>query len=99
MKVGDLVRDNDHEVASANAWRFGFVMRIDEQHYGARQAYKISHVERGKCIRPNMVDIIAPTADGIRDRVLVLWNAGDAMGGYEYCESTKLEVVSECKNK
>jgi len=39
-----------------------------------------------------MVDFIGETADGIRDRVLVLWNDE---GGWEYCESTDLEVVSE----
>ena len=91
MKIGDLVRDSNQEIASANAWRLGFVMRIDPQHYGSTTAYKISKVERGKCIRSNMVDVIAETADGIRDRVLVLWS-GD---GWEYCESTELEVMSE----
>ena len=65
-------------------------MRVDSEYYGANTAYKISKVERGKCVRSNMVDIIAETADGIRDRVLVLWNED----GYEYCESTELEVVS-----
>ena len=91
MKVGDLVK------LKIDTGPLGFVLRIDKQHYGASTAYKISHVERGKAIRSNMVDIIATTADGIRDRVLVLWNATDAMGGYEYCESTELEVVSECE--
>ena len=91
MKVGDLVRDSSQEIASTNVWRLGFVMRIDPQHYGSTTAYKISKVERGKCIRSNMVDFIGVTADGIRDRVLVLWGAE----GWEYCESTELEVVSE----
>jgi hypothetical protein len=70
----------------------GFVMRIDEQHYGARQAFKISQViPRGHCIRPEMIDVIAPTRDGIRDRVLVLWSNE---AGYEYCDNTDIEVIS-----
>jgi len=89
MKPGDLVR-----LSSSKDKRLqdlvGFVMRVDSEYYGANTAYKISKVERGKCVRSNMVDIIAETADGIRDRVLVLWNED----GYEYCESTELEVVS-----
>ena len=92
MKVGDLVRDSNQEIASANAWRLGFVIRIDEQYYGSNTAYKISNVVRGQCIRPNMVDFIGETADGIRDRVLVLWSDE---AGWEYFESTELEVVSE----
>ena len=88
MKIGDLVK------LKIDDGPFGFVMRIDEQYFGANTAYKISHVERGKCIRPGMVDIIAETANGIRDRVLVLWT-GEA--GWEYCENTELEVVSESR--
>ena len=87
MKVGDLVKmKRGHSEP-------GFVLRIDEQHYGSSTAYKVSKVERGKCIRSNMVDFIGVTADGIRDRVLVLWP--DA--GYSYEESTKLEVISESR--
>jgi hypothetical protein len=71
----------------------GFIVKIDREHYGARQAFKVSKVERGKCIRPEMVDIIAPTRDGIRDRILVLWPDE----GYSYEESQKLEVVSESR--
>ena len=85
MKVGDLV------TMRIGYSEPGFIVRVDEQFYGSNTAYKISSVERGKCIRPNMVDTIAPTRDGIRDRVLVLWP--DV--GYEYVESTKLEVISE----
>ena len=87
MKVGDLVK------LKIDTGPMGFVLRIDKQYYGANTAYKISRVERGKCIRPNMVDMIATTAEGIRDRVLVLWPEI----GHEYCESTELEVVSECE--
>jgi hypothetical protein len=87
MKIGDLVK---MKLGYSEA---GLVMRIDEQHHGARQAFKVSKVERGHCIRPDMVDVISPTHDGIRDRVLVLWP--DA--GYSYEESTNLEVISESR--
>ena len=89
MKQGDLVR---FKVRGSGRDMVGFVMRVDEQHYGASTAYKISKVDRGKCVRSNMVDIIAETADGIRDRILVLWSNEV---GYEYCESTDIEVISE----
>jgi len=89
MKVGDLVK---FRVDGNGRDMVGFVMRIDTQYYGSSTAYKISRVERGKCIRSNMVDFIGETADGIRDRVLVHWN-NDA--GWEYCESTDLKVISE----
>ena len=87
MNVGDLVRlHRGHDA-------LGFVVKIDREHYGARQAFKVSKSKawRGKCIRSNMVDIIAPTRDGIRDRVLVLWPDE----GYSYEESQVLEVISE----
>ena len=89
MKVGDLVR---FKVRGLGRDMVGFIMRIDEQYYGSNTAYKISKVERGQCIRPNMVDFIGVTADGIRDRVLVLWSNEV---GYEYCDNTDIEVISE----
>ena len=92
MKVGDLVMVRCARKMFGDDNRMGFVMRVDAQHYASNTAYKISHVERGHCIRSNMVDFIGETADGIRDRVLVLSNDE---GGWEYCESTDLEVVSE----
>ena len=90
MKVGDLVRFRE----VSDGLKTGLVIRIDEDYYGARQAYKIAgeRLERGKCIRPDMLNIIAPTEKGIRDRVLVLW-IGEA--AWEYCEAPQLEVVSE----
>jgi len=90
VKVGDLVRCAPDVCGDENA--VGIVMRVDPQHYGSNTAYKVSHVERGKCIRSDMVDFIGVSADGIRDRVLVLW--GDDVG-WEYRESTELEVISE----
>ena len=92
MKVGDLVRFASGGNSASTIC--GIVMRVDPQHYGSSTAYKVSQVERGKGIRSNMVDFIGVTADGIRDRVLVLW--GDNTG-WEYCESTELEVISESR--
>ena len=90
MRVGDLVR---FKVRGLGRDMVGFIMRIDEEHYGARQALKISQeIPRGVCIRPEMVDAILPTRDGIRDRVLVLWSNEV---GYEYCDNTDIEVISE----
>ena len=88
MKVGDLV-------CEATTGRYGIVERIDRDYYGARQAFKIMHpVERGKCIRPDMVDYTPrATKKGINDRVMVCWTDGTP----EYLESHELEVVSESR--
>jgi hypothetical protein len=83
MKVGDLVRHESGVI--------GQVFRIDKQHYGSNTAYKVSKVERGKCIRSNMVDFIGVTADGIQDRILVLWECSD----WEYVKSGEMEVLDE----
>jgi putative N-acetylmannosamine-6-phosphate epimerase len=81
MRVGDLVRHESGVV--------GQVFRIDKQHYGSNTAYKISKVERGKCIRSSDVDFIGTTAEGIQDRVLVLWECSD----WEYVKSNEVEVL------
>ena len=93
MKVGDLVKYKNIPPSGRPRPRsgMGMVFRIDKQYYGSNTAYKISQVQRGKVARPNMVDFIGVTADGIRDRVLVLWNGTD----WEYSESDALEVLSE----
>ena len=83
MKIGDLVRHESGVI--------GQVFRIDEQYYGSNTAYKVSKVERGKCIRSNMVDFIGVTADGIQDRILVLWECSD----WEYVKSGEVEVLDE----
>ena len=88
MKVGDLVK------MKRGYSTCGFVIKIDKDHYGARQAFKVSKVERGKAIRPNMVDVIAPTRDGIQDRVLVLWSEDEEFT-HSYESSSTLEVISE----
>ncbi len=85
MNVGDMVKmRRGYSVP-------GIVVKIDRQHYGSNTAYKISKVERGHCIRPNMIDFIGVTADGIRDRVLVLWPDE----GYSYEDSKDIEVICE----
>tara|TARA_R110000765_G_scaffold74319_3_gene145630 strand:- start:1645 stop:1917 length:273 start_codon:yes stop_codon:yes gene_type:complete len=85
VKVGDLIYE-------ATTDRYGIVEKIDKDYYGATQAFKIyREIERGKCIRPNMVDGFGPTKDGKRHRVLVCWT--DSLP--EYLESNKLEVISE----
>ncbi|HIE83306.1 MAG TPA: hypothetical protein EYQ00_05380 [Dehalococcoidia bacterium] len=83
MKIGNLVRHESGVI--------GQVFRIDKQFYGSNTAYKVSKVERGKCIRSNMVDFIGVTADGIQDRVLVLWECSD----WEYVKSGEVEVLDE----
>ena len=87
MKVGDLVKMRSGYSVP------GIVVRIDKDHYGARQAFKISKVERGKCIRPEMVDFVGRTADGIRDRALVVWPDE----GYSYEDPKDIEVISESR--
>jgi len=89
VKVGDLVRQ-------ISTGRIGIVEEVDEDYYGARQAFKIyRELPRGKCIRGNMVDGFGPTKDGIRDRVTVCWTDGlpDAL------DSKDLEVISEHYSK
>ncbi len=82
MKVGDMVRHESGVV--------GQVFQIDKQFYGSNNAYKIyKDVPRGHAIRPNMVDGIGPTRDGIQDRVLVLWDFSD----WEYVKSGEVEVL------
>ena len=88
MKVGDLVK------MKLGYSMPGFIIKIEKDYYGASQALKIyKPVERGHAIRPDMVDGIGPTRDGIRDRVLVLWPDE----GYSYEESTALKVISESR--
>lgn len=91
MKIGDLVRLKDTP-------HLGIITNVEKDYYGAGQAFKVSKSERGKCIQPNMVDILALIGAGIRDRVLVIWTD---LGGapselqYTYEDSSELEVISE----
>ncbi len=97
MKVGDLVRYTGKPDLqfSPHVGTLGIVMRIDIDHYGARQAYKIVGAERGHCLHPKMVNAITATAEGIRDRILVLWSNPEI--GWDYCETTEIEVISESR--
>jgi len=87
MNIGDLVKLK-HDTAP-----YGFIIKIDKDHYGARQAYKIYDAPRGVGLHPKMINGIGPTKDGIRDRVLVDWIAH----GQEYIDSNQLEVISESR--
>lgn len=89
MKVGDLVglRPEIHK----GEFMLGFIIKVDSDFYGARQAFKIYNAERGQGLHSKMVNGIGPTRDGIRDRVLVLWPDGR----WEYEDSKNLEVISE----
>jgi hypothetical protein len=89
MNVGDLVK------LKIDDGPLGFVMRIDAEHFGAGKAFKLALHPRGHCVNSNEAGVIAPTRFGIRDRVLVLWS-GERIG-WEYCESTELDVVSESR--
>ena len=90
MKVGDLVR---FKIGGNGRNMMGFIMRVDPDFHGARQAFKIyKEVPRGEAIRPSMVDGIGLTKDGIQDRILVLWS-GDV--GYEYVSHKELKVICE----
>jgi len=94
VKKGDLVSFKKRDV-SGPPWAnnmIGQVYRVDKDYYGARQAFKHVGRPRGHCVNSNEVDILAPTKDGIRDRVLVIWNRGV---GWDYCNSKDLTVISE----
>jgi len=89
MKKGDLVIHSTGDM--------GIVQRIDYQHYGSRQAFKIyKEVPRGHCIRSNMIDGYGPTKDGIQNRVLVLFSTRGEME-YSYVPSNSLKVISESR--
>jgi hypothetical protein len=87
VKVGDLVKMKRGYSSP------GLVMRIDKDHYGADQAYKIYGAERGECLHPKMVNGIGPTRLGKQDRVMVLWTDE----GYSYEYSKELKVINEIK--
>jgi len=87
MRVGDLVKMRRGYSTP------GIVVRIDRDHYGAGSAYKTNPVPRGQAIHARrQPDFIAPTRDGIRDRVMVFWPDE----GYSLEDAKNLEVISEC---
>jgi hypothetical protein len=88
MKKGDLVMHSTGDM--------GIVQRIDYQHYGARQAFKHVGRPRGHCVNSNEADVIAPTRDGIQNRVLVLFSSKGEME-YTYVPSNSLKVISESR--
>ena len=98
MKVGDLVQAQFFDadgLGTAVKGRVGIVMRIDEEYYGARQAFKMSPRQRGECVNPadpNIIKRVELTTTGISDRVLIMFRDGVTP---EYLRSTELKVVSE----
>ena len=92
MKIGDLVQSQGYDTVKG---RIGIVMRIDLDHYGARQAFKMSPrqlVERATGADPSIVKRIELGTTAICDRVLVMFRDGVTP---EYFRSTELEVISE----
>jgi hypothetical protein len=88
VKVGDLVKLK-HDSAP-----FGFVLKIDKDFYGARQAFKSNPVPRGQAVHDwRKPDFLASTKNGIQDRVLVDW----IELGAEYISGDQLEVISESR--
>ena len=90
MKVGDLVKAGRSDSAP------GLVLKIEKDFYGARTAFKMNPVSRGKAIRHSAKpDFIGKTVHGIRDRVLVFWPEEEYGFSYETCDV--LEVISESR--
>jgi len=94
VKVGDLIKYTPKPGMefSPHAGRMGIILRIDKDHFGARQAFKHVGRPRGQCVNSNEADALSPTKAGIRDRVMVFWEGNF---GFEYIESTELEVINE----
>jgi len=86
IRIGDLV-----VVTECGFSIPGIVVKIDKDFYGARDAFKTNPVPRGHAIRDiRKPDFIAPTRDGIRDRVMVCWPEE----GFTYEDSNILMVVN-----
>ena len=92
MKIGDIVRVKD-DVGDPHHGATGLVFRIDEEHFGARQAIKDFNVKAGHVIgRPPHAKLgIGTYWDGIQSRILVLFDCQD----WDYYKSGELEVLSE----
>jgi len=92
MKIGDLVQSQGYDTVKG---RVGIVMRIDKDHFGARQAFKMSPRQRDECVNPadpNIVKRIELSRTAICDRVLVMFRDNVTP---EYYRSTEFEVISE----
>ena len=78
FKVGQLIRCKLTK-------DIGRAIDVDPDYYGARQAFKVYGAQKGQALRPDSVNGIGPTKDGIRDRVMVKWYTS-YLGGREYPE-------------
>ena len=92
MKIGDLVKRHRTADFESAQERVGIVVGIDKEFFGARQAFKTRPVPRGCAIvDTRKPEFIAPTRDGIRDRVMICWPDH----GFTYEDSMLVEVISE----
>ena len=91
MQIGDLVKYVSPHDTERRTHETGIVVRIDAQYYGSTTAYQKNpkSIERPRRIS-NVPDMIAETAGGIQNRVLVYWS-GDI--GYLYQKSGELELI------
>ena len=78
FKVGQLIRCKLTK-------DIGRAIDVDPDYYGAGQAFKVYGAQKGQALRPDSVNGIGPTKDGIRDRVMVKWYTS-YLGGREYPE-------------
>jgi len=92
INIGDLVRFIEPTPDGPMKGSPGFVVGVDKEWYGARQAFKVLKPERGHCIAGSQSYHLAPTKDGIQDRITVLW---PDVGDISYEVSSILEVISQ----
>ena len=77
---------------SPHRGRSGIVLKVDVSYHGARQAFKTRPCPRGHAVLDTRKpDFLAPTKDGILDRILVLW--GDD-NHFEYVTSAEVERIT-----
>ena len=94
IREGDLVRYVGPAGLefSPHRGRSGIVLKVDVSYHGARQAFKAHPRPRGHVVLgTRKADFLAPTKDGILDRILVLW--GDD-NHFEYVASSEVERIA-----
>lgn len=95
MKLNDLVKYVPPSGLEFHpmSGRLATIIRIDKEHYGARQAFKKIPAPRGHAvIDARKPSFLAPTKRGIYDRVLVMWADNNDI---EYTTSHNLKTVNE----
>jgi len=77
---------------SPHRGRSGIVLKVDVSYHGARQAFKTHPRPRGHAVRDTRKpDFLAPTKNGILDRILVLWGDDNHL---EYVTSAEVERIT-----